>query len=98
MNDRKLKKLFELSQAEAAPEPPVNFDAQVMSAIRRETRLAPPSLWDQLEALLPRLAVGAALVIALCVASDFYFSSGNSGGLTAEVSELSDQWLFANGN
>jgi hypothetical protein len=98
MNDRKLKKLFELSRAEHAPEPPAGFDARVLDAIRQETRLGPPSLWDQLGALLPRLAAAAALVITLCVASDYYFSGGNSGSLTADVSELSEQWLFASGN
>jgi hypothetical protein len=55
-------------------------------------------LWDQIEALFPRVAMGAALVMALCLLGDFYFSAAHPAGLSGDVNEISEQWLLgANG-
>jgi hypothetical protein len=95
MNDDRLKKLFALARTETPPSAPEGFDARVLAAVRRERRAAPVSVWEQIGALFPRLAVGAALVIALCLAAEFCWSAMQPSSLAAEVSELSDQWLFA---
>ena len=95
MNDRKLKKLFELTLVEIPPAPPEGFDSRVMAALRREQRAGLPSLWDQLEQLFPRLAVATVLIIGICVAGDFMYSALHPAGLTADVHELADQWLLA---
>ena len=97
MNDRKLKRLIELARAEAAPAPPEGFDARVMMAVCREKRAAPVSLLDLLDQLFPRLAFAAVLVMGLCVAADFCIGPGNSSSLSADVNEISEQWLFGTG-
>jgi hypothetical protein len=98
MNDEKLKKLFELARAETAPVLPEGFDARMERALARERNAAPISLWDQIEALFPRVAMGAALVMALCLLGDFYFSAAHPAGLSGDVNEISEQWLLgANG-
>jgi hypothetical protein len=94
MNDEKLKKLFELARGETAPVPPEGFDARVVRALARETKDAPVSLWDQIEALFPRVVMGAALVMALCLLGDFCFSAAYPTGLSGEVNEISEQWLL----
>jgi hypothetical protein len=95
MNDRKLKKLFELTRGETPSAPPDGFDSRVMFVLRREPRAGAPSLWDQLEQLFPRLAVAMVLVIGICVAGDFAYSALHPADLTADVHELADQWLLA---
>jgi len=95
MNDRKLQKLFDLTRGETPPAPPEGFDSRVMAALRRESRAGAPSLWDQLEHLFPRLAVATVLIIGICVAVDFAYSTLHPAGLTADVHELADQWLLA---
>lgn len=94
MNDDRLKKIFELARAETPPAAPEGFDARVLAAVRRERRAAPVNWWEQIGELFPRLAIGAALVIALCVTVN-YWTALQSSSLAADASELSDQWLFA---
>ena len=95
MNDNKLQKLCELARSEAAPVPPARFDSRVLAAVRRESRLSPVSLFEQFGRLFPRLALAAALVIALCVAADFCFSELDSTSITTGAAQISEQWLFA---
>ena len=94
MNERKLKKLFELARAETPPAAPDDFDARVLSAVRREQRAAPVSLWEQLGELFPKLAVAAALVVGTCVTADFYLSVTQSPRVTGDLTALSEQWQF----
>ena len=95
MNNERLRKLFRLARTETPPAPPEGFDARVLAAIRRERRAAPASLWEQLGELFPRFATAAVLVIAVCALADFYFSATQPSSLAADVTELSEQWLFA---
>jgi hypothetical protein len=95
MNDDRLKKLFEAARTETPPSAPEGFDVRVLAAVRREHRAAPVSVWEQIGALFPRLAVAASLMIALCLAADFCWSAMQPSNLASDVSELSDQWLFA---
>ena len=97
MNERKLNQLFASARREAASPPPADFDAQVMRAIRREPgsgALERGSLLDQLESLFPRLAWGAALVLALCLAAESGAELLGWPNLTEGVAQLSDQWLL----
>ena len=78
MNEKKLNQLFASARNEAAPPPPADFAADVLRAVHREPTVAAPpaaSLFDQLNFLFPRLALAAAVVIGLCVAADFGFTS-----------------------
>ena len=50
---------------------------------------------EQLSAMLPRLAAGAAVVIALCLATDLCLSSFVQPDLSAGLNQLAEQWLFA---
>lgn len=96
MNDRKLKKLFDLARAETPPDAPGNFSFRVLAAIRREGRPAPLSWWDQLGALFPRLALAAMLLVSACVAVDYYYSSRHNSTFAEDATLYStDQALFA---
>lgn len=97
MNKRKLNKLFELARNETPPSAPEEFHARVLRVVRAEPRSSPLSFsfWDQLDALLPRLAVSTALLVGICLLGDLYDSTTHPGGLSTEVNEISEQWLFA---
>ncbi len=95
MKDENIQKLWAAARNENAPEVPFNFEASVLSAIRRDQRRsAVPSFFDQLNLLFPRLAAGALLIIGLCVATDFYFSK-EEPTTTADVQQAAEEWLFA---
>jgi hypothetical protein len=95
MNDEKLKQLFESARRESPPSPTEEFDARILRAVQRESRLTPVTFWDQLEVLFPRLAVASLLVVGICFLGDYCYSIAHPAGLMGEVSEVSEQWLFA---
>ncbi len=95
MNPLKLQKLFALARNEPAPNPPSGFAADILRVIRREERSPSLSLFDELGALFPRLAVAALVLIGLCVAADFGVSALGQPDLTAAAAQISDHWLFA---
>jgi anti-sigma factor RsiW len=91
MNDKRLKQLF---AAAARVEPAAGTDdlpEQVMRAVRRELPPMESSVFEQLGMLLPRVAVIAFAVLALCVLVEWTASDELSIG----VAQLSEQWLFA---
>ena len=92
MNESKFKRLFELARGETPPVAPAGFDAQVLSAIRRERRAAPVSLWDQLGEMFPRLAVAALLVIGTCTAADYFYTSNQDAHASGDLTVLSEQF------
>jgi hypothetical protein len=95
MKEANIEQLFKAARNQRVPEPPFSFTQNVISAIRREERSrVAPRIFDQLGSLFPRLAWAAVLIIALCLGSDFYFSQKDSG-ITAEVQQVAEQWLFA---
>lgn len=94
MNDDKLQRLFRSARNESTPPGPEDFDRRVVQAIRRETDSAPISLFDQLGALFPRLALASVLLIALCVAADIGLSALGQSDLESGVAQISEQWLF----
>ena len=71
MNEKKLNQLFAAARQDAAPTPPTDFAADVLRAVRREPARTPWSVFDQLNLLFPRLALAAAAVIVLSVATDW---------------------------
>ena len=95
MNERKLQKLF--TSARVEPPPPISPDLEtrVMRELRREPRPERMRLFDQLDALFPRLALAAALVIGACVAAEVCLSSLAPMDLPEGVAQVSEQWLFA---
>jgi hypothetical protein len=94
MNESKLKVLFEAARQVPAPQPEMGFDARVMRAIERAER-EPVAWFDQLGELWPRVAIGALLAIGLCVAADFSLAALAQADLSASLTEVSEQWLFA---
>lgn len=94
MNDRKLKELFEAARRLPPPSAPENFDARVMSSLRREQRAAPVSFWEQLGHLFPRLATAAVVFIAACCLADICHATLFPARAASEMDQASDQWLF----
>ena len=94
MNEDKLKKLFAAARNESAPLPPADFVADMLRAVRREPEgrgAAAISIFEQLNVLFPRLALAAAVVIVLCVAADFGFTSAGLPELDDGAAQLSAQ-------
>lgn len=94
MNERKLKQLFESARREPAPVPPADLDSRVMRAIRREPGPATLPLWDQLNALFPRVAWAAVAVIVLSLAADYGLSAAGVPGLSDGISQISAAWFL----
>jgi hypothetical protein len=95
MKESKIQKLFEAARKEAAPEVNFTFSQSVISAIRRDARQPQTSsLFDQLGALFPRLALASVIIIGLCIATEFYFSS-SAQTTSAEVTQAAEEWLYA---
>ncbi len=100
MNDKKLKQLFAAAHRQAAPTPPADFAGDVLRAIHNSpppTTSAMPSLFDQLDALFPRIAVGALAIMALGVATDYGLSAAGLPDLGDGISQISAQWLLIPG-
>jgi len=95
MNENKIQKLFAAARQEQPPQPGPDFAADVMQAVRQSPTPDSVSVFGQLGALFPRLAVAALLMIGLCVAADFCAAAVDQSDLTSGVSQLSEQWLFA---
>jgi hypothetical protein len=98
MNDDQIKKLFGLARLETPPAPPGNFELRVLGAIRREERAAPLSWWDQLGLLFPRLALAAVLIMAACLAADYYSASNHDSTFAVDAAQVTAGDMFsANG-
>lgn len=97
MNENKMKRLFELARAEPAPAPPAGFDQDVLRRIRNDRPAVSAGsldIRDQLNRLFPRVAMGCAVLIALCLASDLAIAALSPTDLVSGVAQISDQWLF----
>ena len=95
MKSDSLEKLFGAAAKSAPPKPEAGFAEDVLRAIRRESRLAPATLTEDIGALLPRVAFAAALLIGVCCVTDVALDSLSGTSLSAGVTQLSEQWLFA---
>jgi len=92
----RIDRLFAMARSEPAQEPPPGFASRVIRALpdRALSNAPTPSLWDQLNALFPRLALVSALVMALCLGLELFGSGWGQSDLTSDLALLSDQWLF----
>ena len=101
MNTTKLKKLFEAARGETAPPPPPAFAEDVLRAVRREPAPVPGkeafSVFEQLNALFPRVAFASVAVIVLGLAADFGLSASDLPDLNEGLSQISAQWFFTPG-
>lgn len=97
MKPDKLDRLFSAAAKAQPPQPGDDFAGDVVRAVRREPArdVVTATFADQLGALLPRVAFAAALIVVLCVAADVALDSIGRTSLSAGVTELSEQWLFA---
>jgi hypothetical protein len=74
MNAKKLEQLLAAARKEPPPEPPAEFAADVLRAVRREPlarRVEAITFGEQLNGLFSRAVLAAAAVMVLCVATDF---------------------------
>lgn len=97
MKRQKLDQLFGQARKAQAPPPPADFEADVLRAVRRESRITdtePVLLFDMLGAWFPRLALVAALVITLSVIADFTLGAAGVPNLNEAVAQASEQLLF----
>ena len=95
MNNDKLRKLFEAAQCQRAPEPPAGFDARVLREIHREPVGGKPGVFDQLSVLFPRLAMGCAAILLICVVAEIGMAVSGQPDIESSAAQLSEQWLFA---
>jgi hypothetical protein len=95
MNERKLQHLLGAARIEPPPALSPGFETRVMRTLHREGGREIVSVFDQLGELFPRLALGAAVVIGLCVAGDLCLSALAPMDLSEGVTQVSEQWLFA---
>lgn len=92
-----LDKLFELARTETAPEPPPDFAAGILRAVRREPaarRTETVSVFEQLNRWFPRAALTAAALMVLCLAADFGFTAAGMPELGDSVAQASSQLFF----
>lgn len=97
MKPDKLDRLLAAAAKADPAKPGAAFAGDVLRAIRRDPAPAPAAATfaDQLAALLPRIALATALIVVCCVAADLALDSLGRTSLSAGVTELSEQWLFA---
>lgn len=95
MNDPKLNHLFHAAKSETPAAPGEGFAFLVMQQIQRDPRRVEPSVSDVLGMWCPRLALVAALVIAVCAISELVISS-NAPSLSESAAQLSETWVAEN--
>ena len=93
MKNRKLRELFGAVKRQKPASPTEGFELLVMQQIRRNPARIELSISDILGQWFPRLALAAAVVIAVCALTEFA-STGPS--LTDSVAQLSVQYLAEN--
>jgi hypothetical protein len=94
MSGDKLDQLFQAARRENAPAPSPNFADDVVRVLRREPAAgAPgrPSLWEELNAGFPRLAVATLVVLALGVAVNLALGTVEWKDLSDGLAQLSTQ-------
>ena len=94
MNQSKLNELFKAAAKANLPPVPEDFSHRVIRQVRQAAAPSARPLLEQLNQLFPRLALGAAAVIALALAIDFAVNASPSADLSEQVAEISAQWLL----
>lgn len=78
--------------------PEAGFENLVLAVVRRETiptTFGEISWFDQIGVWSPRLAVGCAVLIAACVATDLALNLFGMPTLTDGLGQISNDWLLA---
>ena len=97
MNDKKLKRLFELARREPGPAPRADFAADVLRSVHNAAQpepMSPLSLWEHLNGLFPRVALAALVVIALCVAADWGVTASGLPDVNDGAAQMTAQYFF----
>jgi hypothetical protein len=96
MKGDNLNRLFQLAKQEAPPSAPEDFAATVLSKLTRQavSPSRPQPIWDQFNALFPRLVFASATAILLCLGLELALSSLSSADLTEQIAQASMQWLL----
>ena len=95
MNDRKLNQLFTAAKSETPIAPDEGFAFLVMQQIQRNPARTELSVADVIGMWFPRLAVVAAMVIAICVIGEMVYSS-NAPSLSESAAQLSEPLVAEN--
>lgn len=98
MTGKKLNQLFQAARQDAAPEPPAGFADDVVRAIRREPPPARPgelALFDQLNAMFPRMALAALAVMVLGIAANLALGAPNLADWSDSDAQISAQWFLS---
>lgn len=95
MKPLKLEKLFRSARNEPTPEAEPGFEERVLRAIRRDRPEEPLSLWEQIGAMFPRLALASATIIVLFVAADQWHSSLEQSDVGSGLAQMSEEWDFS---
>ena len=93
MKDHKVNKLFRLARRENPPPVSEDFARRVMQQIRRDG-LDPISFLEQMNALFPRLALTAVVVIVLCAGVDVVSAQFAGVDLNEGIARISCEWLL----
>jgi len=99
MSEKKLNQLFAAARRSTGPKPSAGFADQVVRSLRQEppTGEPEPSLFDELNALFPRVALAALAVIALGVAANLALGASELTDWGDGVTQISTQWFLLPG-
>jgi hypothetical protein len=81
MNEKKLQQLFAAARRAKAPEPTADFATDVLRLARqtpRDRHEPAHGVLEQLNSWFPRVALGAAAVIVVCVALELGYTAAGS--------------------
>jgi hypothetical protein len=98
MSEKKLNQLWQAAKSIPAPSAPVTLAGDVVRALQREPALAtpnPPTLFEELNARFPRLAVASLVVLGLGVAANLALGPMEATDLGDGSAPVSTQeWLL----
>jgi len=97
MSEKKLKQLLAAARQVTGPVPSAGFADGVVRALRQEPPPGEPSLFDELNALFPRLALAALGVMALGVAANLALGASELTDWGDGMAQISTQWLLLPG-
>ena len=95
MKPIRLEHLFRAARNEPPLAPGPGFAEQVLRAALRDQPAQPPSLWEQLGAMFPRLALTSATLIVLFLAADLWHSNLEQPDIGSGLAQMSDEGEFS---